>query len=499
MATDVDRADELRRAGNLPQALAALTRVLELDPSRADAWLVSGLALADAGALEEAEASLRRAARLAPLRPEPWLHLGRILALRGVRDEPLVCWRRALDAAPGHVDAAVRLGAALVERGELDEAGAELSGSLERAPKDPGVVAAVARLHERRGHADDAGARCATVRRPHPRGAHAAARAGRRSGRAAEALRIVDAAIGASPVDGDRVLLLHARGDLCDALERHDEAFASWSRANARRGLGFDPDRHRRAIDRVIARTQGRRWPAPIPEAERVVLVVGVPRSGTTLLEQALGRHPDVAPGGELEALRDVALAVPRPGELDWLDALDRIDDAIADRLAAAYLSALDAVDPSALRVVDKMPNNLLHLGLLARLLPGARVILCRRDPDDVALSCFRTPFGAGLPWAASLEGIRAWQREADRLWDHWSATLPLRTTEVQYEDLVERPEATLRDALSFLDLPFHPAVLAPEGAKRAVGTASALQVLEPIHARYVGRSRPYAAWLSGT
>lgn len=487
---DLAAALERLRAGDPRGALAGLAPLIEAtdDPR---AWYAAGLAMDALGDLPGLRAAFGQAAAKAPGWPEPWVQLGRALAARGVREEPERCYREALRRDPHHVEATYRLAVVDLGAGRIDAAEAGLSAVQARAPGHVGALASLADARARRG--DLAGAWALLAGAPDDaQVAGIAAKVGPRVGRAAEALARVDAALGGATGPA-RALLLHARGELLDALDQPAEAFAAWTAANEARGLRFDRAAHRAAIDRVIARTTGRSWPGPVAAADRAALIVGVPRTGSTLLEQALGRHPDVAPGGELEALRDVAIAAARPGDVDWLDALDALDVRAA---RARYLAALERVDPAAARVTDKMPNNLLHLGLLAMILPGARVIITRRDPVDTAWSCFRQAFGPGLPWAASLPDIAAWIAESERLVAHWRATLPLRFHEVRYEALVQAPEPTLRAVVDFLGLPWSADVLTPERATRAPGTASALEVREPIHARSVGRADRYRAWV---
>ena len=212
------------------------------------------------------------------------------------------------------------------------------------------------------------------------------------------------------------------------------------------------------------------------------VLIVGPPRTGSTLLEQALSRHPQIAAGGERETLRDLGL-LARKG-------------VPASELAARYLADLSSVDPSALRVTDKMPNNLFLLGFLSALLPGTRIIRCTRDRIDTAFSCLRQPFGPGQPWAVRWDWILAFLDDTTRLLDHEASRLPLRFLTVRYEDLALAPEETLRHVLAFLDLPYTDAVLAPEHSSRVAATASQLEVQAPIHGRSVGRAQRYSSLL---
>jgi Flp pilus assembly protein TadD len=486
----LDDGVRLLRARRPREALAVLSAVLAAEPDRPDVWLAAALGLVEVGDLAQAVTAARKVVALAPAWPTGWSELGWLLSLRGVRDEPAACWRRALSLDPDHRESRVRLAVTLVSEGQLGAAEEHLHLARRRWPDDPGVQAAAITWLERKGRDEEAwavGARASSV---DPRVAIALASVGRRTGRAASSLGRVDAALAAAPAV-DRPLLLHARAELLDALDRPDEAFAAWSAANAERRLAFDPVGFARSIDARIAATRAGPAPAPAPGAERVVLIVGVPRTGSTLLETALSRHPEVAAGGELHLLADTAASAARLASTP-----DALGPAERGALAARYLAGLADLDPSASRVTDKMPDNLLHLHWLAAILPGARVLRCRRDARDTAWSCFRQPFGAGLPWATSLPGIAAYVAGAERLLDHFAATLPLRFHDVRYEELVTHPEEVLRGVCAFLDLPFVPEVLHPEDADRTAATASVLEVKAPMHAGSVGRGARYARHL---
>lgn len=241
---------------------------------------------------------------------------------------------------------------------------------------------------------------------------------------------------------------------------------------------------------------------AELPTAEgvdddRPVLIVGMPRSGTTLVERMLDAHPEVCGVGELEALRDIAVAVASSAKVPtWLHTVPTLGR-VAPAIGKTYLSALERhVEGEPTRIVDKMPNNALHLGLVKVALPKARVIWCLRDDDDVALSCFSKPMQAGLPWAGTVEGIRAWQAGLERLRQHWQAHLGERMITVRYEDVVHDTEREARRLIEHLGLDWDPAVLSPHERAASVQTHSWDQVRQPIHGRRMGRAAAYAAFL---
>ena len=209
-------------------------------------------------------------------------------------------------------------------------------------------------------------------------------------------------------------------------------------------------------------------------------------------MQQILASHSKFHAGGELPLSQDafLSLAPGKDSEEELFAALSRIDRATVRRVAAAYLQELEALDPSALRVVDKTPNNYQYLGLLATLFPRARFIHCHRDLRDVALSCWVTNF-AQISWASDPNSIAAHFKSYERLMEHWRRTLPISLIEVSYGALVAGFEKETRRLVDACGVAWEPQCLAFHKARRAVGTASALQVREPVHARSVGRWQP--------
>jgi hypothetical protein len=317
-------------------------------------------------------------------------------------------------------------------------------------------------------------------------------------GRPEDALGPLAAARRAHPSDP---LLCFAAGDVHDRLDRHQDAFHCFDEGNRAMGRGWDVAAHAARVDETLAAFDG---PALLASARAqadgsgVVLVVGMPRSGTSLLEQALACHPAIAGGGELDLLRRLGLrlsaALGTPGRC--FSRPRDVSAAIYDQLAAPYLDELARRAGAAPLRIDKTPDNALHLGLAHLVLPGVRVLHVVRDPVDTGWSCFRQAFGDGLAWSRELEGIAAYRRDHERAMAHWSSVLPESPYTVRYADLVAAPEATLRGVLAFLGQPWDPAVLRSHESDRLVATASHAQVQEPLHQKNMGRSTPYRGWL---
>jgi tetratricopeptide (TPR) repeat protein len=220
------------------------------------------------------------------------------------------------------------------------------------------------------------------------------------------------------------------------------------------------------------------------------ILIVGMPRSGTTLVEQILSSHPKVAAGGELGFWRErnrSGLAV------FGADALVEP----AHRLARDYLAVLRSIAPEAARVTDKMPFNFAHLGVIRQVLPRATIVHCRRHPIDTCLSNFVTNFQIPFDYAGSRASLVFFYRQYQRLMAHWRTVLPTdRFIEVDYETLVADPEPMTRRLIETCGLEWHDACLAPQQNRRKIATASLWQARQPIYRTSVERWRRYEPWL---
>ena len=262
--------------------------------------------------------------------------------------------------------------------------------------------------------------------------------------------------------DPQRVLLQFAVAQVLDARGEYAAAAACLARANAmqasewrRLGQEYDPQEYAVRTTRMIeictseffARVGGFGLESEVP-----VFVVGLPRSGTTLIEQILASHSRVFGAGELKLAHDTMAALGGPGG-DPVEGLRRLDRQTAGRLAARHLERLQALNREALRIVDKMPENYLYLGLLASLFPRAKFIHCRRDLRDVAVSCWMTHFEE-IRWANDQQHLASRFHEYQRIMEHWRRVLPAPLLEVDYEETVPDLEAVARKLVAWCGPP---------------------------------------------
>jgi Flp pilus assembly protein TadD len=413
----------------------------------------------------------------------------------------------ALRLQPRHVGAHTALAAWFSERGSVSSALEHSATAIELAPTDPKVILA------RAGALFAAGDKPAALQTLRPLldqpvpvrwAAQLYARLAPDVGHEEQALAVLDRALTATtlpPTPDGKPLLLFAAAALLERMKRYDEAFERVRQANdvARASRPpFDPPAHATRVSGLIRYFSKRRMRS-LPRADhgntRPVFIIGMPRSGTSLVEQILATHPEVFGAGELPALSIIALetssAAWAQGE-PYPNSLDMLSTRRADELAARYLSVIEPMNLAARYVTDKMPTNFLHLGLIELMFPDSRIIHCVRNPLDTCLSCYTSNFANGNEFAFELSHLGPYYREYGRMMDHWRQVLTLPMLEVRYEDVVLDTEGQVRRMLEFLGLPWDPRCLKFHENPRPVQTSSKDQVTRPIYVSSIGRWKFY-------
>ena len=281
-------------------------------------------------------------------------------------------------------------------------------------------------------------------------------------------------------------------GVLTDMLGRHDEAFGAYHRANAMRPGAFDPVKRRAMTDRVIAcstRSALHAIPEPGKRSDKPIFIVGMPRSGTSLIEQVVSCHPRIFGAGELTAINSLVQSLQQRDQSTLTP--QELQQTI-DRLAGGYLGLLNKLSGGAEFVTDKNPLNFMHLGIISRVFPGARIIHCLRNPIDTCVSCYFHNFMGATSFTDDLAGLGSYYNEYRRLMEHWSSVIETPILDVVYEEVVGDLETNARRILEYLGVEWDPEVLRFNESGRVTMTASMEQVRRPIYKSSVERWRRY-------
>jgi tetratricopeptide (TPR) repeat protein len=498
----------LMRQERYDEAAAAFVQALRLNPGQIDARCNLGTLLQRQGKLAEALACLEQAIRQAPGHARAHNDLAGVLLSCDRPEQAAAAAREAIRLRPTFAEAHRGLGMALRELDQLDDALRALREALRLNPRCAAAHHTLGCVLEYQGDFDGARAEFLEALRLEPN--HAYALASLSSLTAAGFERLADADIDRlrqlvmrHDLPRDDLVRLHfALARLLDKAGAYDEAFAHYREGNElrreslnRRGVTFDPAEHRRLVDRLIAvftpehfaRVRGFGVDSDLP-----IFVIGMMRSGTTLAEQILASHPLVHGAGELRAVSQITVALTeRGGGTDtYPELLARLDAATVRAVAEEHLLRLRQLGGAAPRVVDKMPSNFLHLGLIATLFPRARIVHCRRDAIDTCLSCYAQNFVSPFPFKHDLGQLGFYYREYQRLMIHWTQVLPI--FELRYEELTAAPEQVSRELLAYCGLDWDDRCLRFHETGRPVRTASMLQVRQPMYRSAVGRWKHY-------
>ena len=490
--------------GRMTDAIAAFQRAIGIDPRYTDAYFRLGIALEKKGDLRAAIAAYDRATQLLPSLTEAWFRAGALVYTLGHLDEAIGCFRRA--AATGGNSSFGRLGKAraLLTEERNQEAEQVLRKTLAREPGNAIAHDLLGNLLSEYGRFDEAREcfqRAITLAPMLAGSYYDLVRCRRVTSDDDGLLQQMEGALATPGLEAAQLLRVHlAIGKAADDLGDYSLAMQHFDAADdVRRGFGFfDSAAFSTQVDRLIARCTTELL-AEAPELgsreTTPILIIGMPRSGTTLVEQIVSMHPEVGAGGELNFWNERGATWHRSAAEG--NAKPVVTSEFLAKAAADYLSVLRGIAPKAARVTDKMPFNFLWAGLIHLAFPQSIIIHCRRAAVDTALSIHQTHFNPGLAFPTGGTELVEYFRCYRRVTDHWRRVLPAeRYVEVDYEELTREPEPIIRRMIAASGLTWHDACLRHERNPRAVKTPSKWQTRQPIYRTSVARWRRYEPFL---
>jgi Flp pilus assembly protein TadD len=496
-------AERYRRAGRMEEAEALCRHVLRMRPDSYEAENLLGVLAQHGGRLGDAIVHHRRAVALAPALAFLHANLSESYRLAGRVDDAIDAARSALALHPEFAEAFNILARGLLAKGLHEEA-------LQYCRRALALKPTLADAHENSANILKELGRLEEARRAYLE----AIRFGQRTTGVYLNLSDVHRFVPDDPLLAemkliaerpelsvtDRLQVDFALAKAYDDLGNYPASFAHIKAGNdaKRRGIAYDEGSTLALFENIegvftpelIAAKTGGGNPSAAP-----IFVIGMPRSGTTLVEQILASHPEVYGGGELSFLPEAlqSSSYPIRGPLS----VPKLDREVFGELGARYIASVRRLAPSAARVTDKLPTNFYFIGLIHLALPHAKIIHVQRDAADTCLSCFSKLFAAELNYSYDLSELGRYYSHYERLMKHWRRVLsPGRILEVRYEDVVANLESQTRRMLAYCDLEWDERCLAFYKTFRPVRTASAAQVRQPIFQNSIGRWRNYAQFL---
>lgn len=522
----LEYAQALAATGDHAAAVDALQRATALEPRSPQAWYALGMSLYHLRRDAEALPAFARADALAPGQPVLIRALAETEYALERYGDALGRYARLRDLGMDDAGLPLRLSQCRRRLGRLHEALETVQAALVRFPADAPLCLELGWVQEDLGDAASAQQAYARAHALQPGWADpvGAAVALARQEVPAELLATAERMSGDPALPGEqRAYLHHVLGKRADAVGEYAAAAGHWTRANALRRAqdgGFERDAFAAQIDAAIATFTPEFFAAwrhaspadaadagasdssiAIADTVQPIFVLGMPRSGTTLAEQILAAHPQAHGCGELAGIVAIADAVPAQTGLRWPQDVARLPRDWLRARGVEYLrdaavnAPPDAVRPVDYRLVDKQPYNFLHVGLIALLFPQARIVWCRRDPRDIALSIYSESFAPSATYATDLDDIAFVIAQQERLMRHWQRVVPLPMLQWDYADIVADAPGRIRALIDFAGLPWDARCLDFHASGRSVQTHSRWQVRQPVHARSLARWRHYPQW----
>ncbi|MCK4952024.1 MAG: sulfotransferase [Gammaproteobacteria bacterium] len=463
-----ERAKKLLHNRQFIEARDLYRALSKIDPRDHEIWYGLGIAYGEIGSYAKSETCLCKAVGLQPDNLEIYDNLGSCLELQEKFDEAIQIYRKVLAKNPGS---------------------ARTTGSL-------------ARLYEKLG---DTG-KSYNLIKPFVTGNIDSLNIGLTYAKICKYQGDCDTAISyllklsrnPNIHENGKMQILFALGDLHEKNGEFDESFRFYLEANRLKHAYFDTERHKAYIQNIISTYKDQDTISHMPKADNrndsPVFIVGMPRSGTTLVEQILSSHSQVYGGGELSNIIELVDALESGNnKLDYTVKLGTMD---CNQLAQKHLDFLLDISGNALRVTDKMPFNYLHLGLISLLFPHARIIHCIRHPLDCCISSYFIDFMTNNFHAYDLTNLGIYFSQYKKLMDHWESVLSIPILNVVYEDLVNNQESVSRSMIDFIDLDWESDCLHFDKSRRYARTASYNQVRQPIYTKSIGRWKNYKQYL---
>ena len=494
----------LKELGRLEEAIAHHKKAIALVPNYAEAHSSLGNALLESGQPEEAISHHKKALALRPDFAEAHSNLGNAFRELGQYDDAITHYNKALEMQPGFALAHYNLGIALDELGRPEEAVECYEKALTIDPEYAEAHNNLANALDELGRQEDAASHYKQAVTIKPDYAEAHRNLTRL--RPAQAQEEIIEQILQNPglPTADAIHCHFALGNIHHDAKSFDEAFEHFDKANRlkRQTVTYDANEYSAFVDRLINTYSVDYFEGVTDlgsESELPLFIVGMPRSGTTLVEQIVSSHPEVHGAGELTSFGrfEKAIAKQFSTTRPYPECVSLIDEALASAFSAKYLDELRSYSHGAKRVTDKMPSNFARIGLIKTLFPKARIIHCQRNALDTCTSNYLHYFATGNEFSFDQGELAHYYLDYERLMAHWDSLFSSQIYSIRYEELLANQEETSRQLIDYIGLQWDDRCLDFHKNERVVHTFSSMQVRQPIYTHAVNRWKHYEEHLT--
>ncbi len=434
--------------GHASRAAQAIEVAIDSDPNNPEAWHLLSMATNNSGTLPVPLHFAKKFIQLQPQDAQPYTTLGTAHRLNGDLEDALASYDKALEKDREFAEALAGKAEVLESLGKTNEA--EIV--LRNAPKSNSVLLALAKV-----------------------------RVARKLNKPDRALQVIDSVMNQQLTEYHKSNLLMHKGRVLEEMDRYDEAWKCWEDGNKLHGGNFTLSEHIKLVDNII--DSNPKLLSDTTHETKPIFVVGMFRSGTTLLEQILGAHPDIDSAGEVNQILRFANEKPYP-------------ECVNDPNPKWQQQYIDTLGSDNKFCTDKMPTNYLHIGLIHSLFPNATIIHATRNPLDTCVSCFANSFAANHAYTSNLKDLTGVYEQYQRIMAHWNELYSGLIYEVPYESIVDDLEGTIKGVLDQIGVEFDPACLEFYNVRRIAVTPSADQVRKPIYSSSVGRHMHFESHL---
>ncbi len=500
----VNRGSALFLLNRHAEAIECLNRAIQLAPGTANAYFNLGRIFKTLGDFGQAATQFELAIKYDPDLEDAYINLSGILFAMGRLADAEQVALNAIQTHPTSYNYRNCLVNLYQFMGEYDRALEECEIILENVPQNYAAVGSKANLLERKGEIEKAYSLVkglVEARQLDASGTEVYARLCHHFDACEEAVEYISAMLPIETLDENKRSLHFNLGQLFNRLHRYEDAFEHYSAANQLANVNYDFDGlvlQFNCLSEAFSKEHLNKLPLVNNASERPVFIVGMPRSGTSLVEQILSSHSEVFGAGELEDMNLLVGSIQAitHSQYDFPGCTKELNVEQMNQLADMYLAQLDKKSSDAQRVVDKMPHNFRYLGLICRLFPKARIIHCIRDPRDTCLSIYFQSFNQTHAYGADLTTLGNYYREYEKLMEHWRSVVDIPFYEIHYADLVADQEKYSRELIEFCRLEWDESCLDFHKAKRDVATASYDQVRRPMYKSSLERWRHYEPYI---